>query len=65
MNNEGCVYFRSSRNIWVYEVPQDLQIYTNSKTISSKTQRELKLKIDSINHQKIYNNTTKTRYNYN
>lgn len=52
MNNEGSVFFRKNRNIWVYEVPQHLQIYAKAKTISARTQRELKLKIDELNKQK-------------
>lgn len=52
MNNEGSVFFRKGRNIWVYEVPQHLQIYAKAKTVSARTQRELKLKIDELNKQK-------------
>ena len=52
MNNEGSVFFRKNRNVWVYEVPAHLQIYAKAKTISAKTQRELKVEIDELNKQK-------------
>ena len=52
MNNEGSVFFRKNRNVWVYEVPTHLQIYAKAKSISAKTQRELKIKIDELNKQK-------------
>lgn len=52
MNNEGSIYFRKNRNIWVYEVPPHLQIYAKAKTISARTQRDLKKKIDELNRQK-------------
>lgn len=48
----GSVFYRRNRNIWVYKVPPELQIYAKAKTISAKTQKELKKQIDDLNKQK-------------
>lgn len=45
-------FFRKGKNIWGYEVPKHLQIYAKAKTISARTQRELKLKIDELKKEK-------------
>lgn len=56
MDNSGSVYFRTNRKLWIYKVPKHLQVYAGAKTISAKTQRELKEKMDNLNKQLKDNN---------
>lgn len=45
MNNEGSIFFRKDRNCWVYEYT----LNNKRKTVSAKTQKELKEKMKKIN----------------